>query len=269
MKASVVLPAYNAARFLRPAIESILAQTFEDFEFIILDDCSKDDTWALIQEYAARDARIVPLRNERNLNLANTLNRGIAASRGEYIIRMDHDDISVPRRIEKQVAFLDAHPEVGIVGGSMEIINEQDRRIGLREYHLTDEAIRKHIFLYSPFCHPATAIRRSVLERIGGYRHEFNPAEDYELYFRIGTCARFANLDEVVIRYRVVQGTSMTTGGTRRLERKTIEVRRQYARSGVYRMTWRDRLYNALHFASLYLVSSRLKSWIFAKLRNT
>jgi glycosyltransferase involved in cell wall biosynthesis len=268
MKASVVLPAYNSARFLRPALDSILGQTFTDFELIVVDDCSKDATWDIIREYAERDPRVVAMHNDTNLNLANSLNRGIARARGEYIVRMDHDDVSVPGRIQRQVAFLDAHPEVGIVGGTMEIIDERDRPIGLRKYNLTDEAIRRNIFRYSPFCHPATAIRKRVLKAVGGYDHAFNPAEDYELYFRIGTVARFANLDEIVLRYRVVLGTSMTTGGTRKLERATIAVRRRYAGAAPYHMGMADRLYNFFHHASLFLVPSRFKSWLFSKLRN-
>ncbi len=268
-KVSVILPAYNSARFIRPAIESILAQTFTDFEFIIIDDYSKDNTWELIEEYARRDSRIVPLRNERNLNLANSLNKGIAAARGKYVVRMDHDDISMPPRIEKQVEFLEANPDVGILGSSIEIIDEQGEAIGLRKYNVTDESIRKNIFLYSPFCHPATVIRKDVLDKVGNYDHDLNPAEDYELYFRIGMCAKFANLEEILLRYRVVKGTSMTTGDTRKLERKTIAIRRRYSGIRPYRMSAVDRLYNFFHYVSLFLIPSRLKSWCFSKLRNT
>lgn len=267
--ASVVLPAYNSQRFLREAIESILAQSFADFELIIVDDCSTDGTWALIQEYAARDSRVVPLRNAQNLRLARTLNRGIKAARGKYIVRMDHDDVSMPHRIETQVAFLESHPQVGIVGSSMEIMDEKGASIGLRRYNLTDAEIRRKIFLYCPFCHPATAMRKDVLERSGLYDHEFNPAEDYDLYFRLGMHGEFANLDEPLLRYRVVAGTSMTTSATRRLEAKTIAVRRKFARMPPYRMRWLDRAYNLLHYASLFLVPSELKRRWFAKLRDS
>jgi glycosyltransferase involved in cell wall biosynthesis len=267
--ASVVLPAYNSERFLREALDSVLAQSFRDFELIVIDDCSRDGTWNIIQEYAARDPRDVPLRNERNLNLARSLNRGIAAARGRYIVRMDHDDISVPHRLEAQIAFLEAHPEVGIVGSTMEIMDEAGRRTGMRRYNLTDDAIRRKIFIYSPFCHPATAMRKDVLDEVGPYDHAFNPAEDYELYFRIGMRSRFANLEEPLLRYRVVAGTSMTTSATRRLEAKTIEVRRKYARTPPYRMRLSDRAYNLLHYLSLFLVPSSLKSRWFARLRNS
>lgn len=150
----------------------------------------------------------------------------------------------------------------------MEMIDEAGQVIGLRRYNLSDAAIRKRIFRYSPFCHPAVVMRKAVLERAGLYRHEFNPAEDYELYFRLGQHARLANLDDVVLRYRVVRGTSMTTAGTRRLERLTIAVRQLYSDREPYRMGALDRLYNMLHLWSLYLVPSALKRWMFAKLRN-
>src|SRR6185437_10188350 len=265
--ASVVLPAYNSERFLHEAIESILAQSYTDFELIVIDDCSKDGTWRVIQEFASRDPRVVALRNDRNLNLAKTLNRGIQAARGKYIVRMDHDDVSRKDRLERQIAYLEAHPEVGIVGSTMQIIDEQGRPVGKRRYNASDAEIRRKIFRYSPFCHPSIVMRKDVVERAGLYDHRFNPAEDYELYFRIGMHALFGNLDEPLLRYRIVSGTSMTTSGTRRLEAETIEVRRKYARTPPYRMSIADRLYNWLHYASLYLVPSRLKSRVFSMLR--
>lgn len=268
-KVSVVLPAYNAERFIGAAIESILGQSFSDFELIVVDDCSRDDTWHLVQGYAKADGRVVAIRNDRNLNLAQTLNRGIALAQGEYVFRMDHDDISMPNRLERQVQFLDANPDVGIVGSSMQIIDEQGQIVGMRKYNLTDEVIRRNIFLYSPFCHPAIAIRASILKLAGLYNHEFNPAEDYELYFRIGVHSRFANLDEVLLKYRVVKGTSMTTSGTRELERKTILVRRKYSCCPPYRMSAIDRAYNLAHYLSLFLVPSSLKRWLFSKVRDT
>lgn len=267
-RASVVLPAYNSERFLAEAMRSILDQTFHDLELIVVDDASSDGTWRIIRDFAGQDPRVVPLRNAENLNLARSLNRGIAAARGRYIVRMDHDDVSMPDRIAKQVAFLDANPGVGIVGSAMQIMDQDGNLLGERRYNLTDESIRRRMFIYSPFCHPAIAMRKEVVDRVGGYDHAFNPAEDYELYFRIGMQARLANLDEALLRYRVVPGTSMTTGGTRRLEAATIAVRHKYARVAPYRMGWIDRLYNAGHHLSLYMVPSRFKSWLFSHLRD-
>jgi glycosyltransferase involved in cell wall biosynthesis len=267
-KVSVVLPAFNSGRFIGQSVESILNQTFTDFELIIVDDFSQDNTWTLIQEYAKRDSRIIAVRNDKNINLSMTLNKGIAIARGIYIARMDHDDISLPNRLEKQVNFLDDNLKVGIVGSNIEIMDEIGTNIGFRKYNLTDQAIRKKIFLYSPFCHPATVIRKTILNLAGNYKCEFNPAEDYELYFRIGMLAEFANLDEFLLRYRVVKVTSMTTGGTRRMEKKTIEVRYKYANLSPYRMNTTAYAYNVFHYLSLFLIPARLKIWVFFKLRN-
>lgn len=268
-KVSVLLPVYNAERFLALAIESILSQTFQDFELIVIDDCSRDGSWRVVEEYAGKDARIVAVKNEKNLNLSATLNKGIAMAKGEYIVRMDHDDISLPFRLEKQVQFLDEHPDVGIVGGDIEIIDEEGMVFGQRKYNRTDQTIREKIFWYSPFCHPAVAIRKKILDEVGNYDHRFSPADDYELYFRVGMKSKFANLDATVLKYRIVRRTSMTTGGTRKMEKLTIAVRRKYADFPPYRMGFADRLYNLVHYLSLYLVPTKFKSWCFAKLRNS
>ncbi len=114
-KLSVVMPLYNAARYLRPAIESILNQTYTDFEFIIVDDCSTDETPAILDSYP--DPRIVRLRNPQNLGIVGALNRGLEAARGQYIARMDGDDIALAERFAQQVAWLDAHPNIGLCSG--------------------------------------------------------------------------------------------------------------------------------------------------------
>lgn len=266
---SVILTTYNSGQFIGRSIESILDQTFSNFEFIIIDDCSSDQTWDRIQEYATKDKRIIARRNDRNMNLSATLNQGIAMAKGEYIARMDHDDISLNQRLEKQLNFLDTHPEVGIVGGGIEIIDEQDRTLGFRKYKLTDQDIRKKIFFYSPFCHPATMIRKSILDMSGNYDATFAPADDYELYFRLGMQGEFANLQDILLKYRVIKKTSMTTGGTKRMEIKTIQARLKYANNPLYKMDFIDYSYTALHYLSLYLVPSRLKAWCFSKLRNS
>lgn len=268
-KVSVLLPVYNAERFLAASITSILSQTYRDFELVVIDDCSRDDSWRIVDRYARQDKRIVAIRNEKNLNLTATLNKGIEMAKGEYIARMDHDDISLPERLEKQVRFLDKYRDVGIVGGDIDIIDEEGRVFARREYNRTDSAIREKMFRYSPFCHPAVMIRRKALDEAGYYDYRFAPADDYELYFRLGMKFRFANLNIVVLRYRVVRHTSMTTGGTRKMEKSTISVRRKYADFPPYHMGLADRFYNLIHFLSLYLIPTQFKAWCFTKLRNS
>lgn len=266
-KVSVVMPAYNAEKYVAEAIESILSQTFQDFEFIIIDDSSTDETWSIIQKYSKLNSRIRPYKNESNLKLSKTLNRGIDLASGTYIARMDADDISTVARLEKQCNYMEQHPDVGIVGGAMEIMNVDGKTIGKRSYRLTDEQIRKKIYRYSPFCHPAIMIRSSILKSAGTYDGIWNPAEDYELYFRIGKYSQFANLQDVLLRYRIIP-KSMTTGSTSKMYWKTVEIRRKYSDQGPYTMKWSDKVYGALQMLAMYIIPPSWKIRLFNVIRN-
>ncbi len=194
-RVSVLMPAYNAEKYIAEAIESILNQTFQDFEFIIVDDGSRDDTWNIIKKFAILDSRIVPIRNEVNLRISATLNKGILISRGEYIARMDSDDWSYPKRLETQIAFMDKNPNVVICGGVMELCDSGLKCINTRTYALFNKEIRNRIFRYSPFCHAATMYRLNAIRKAGGYNSELSDAEDYDMYFRLGHFGEFANLN--------------------------------------------------------------------------
>jgi glycosyltransferase involved in cell wall biosynthesis len=267
-KISVIMPAYNAEKYIAEAIGSVLSQTFKDFELIIIDDASRDRTWEIIKKYSRKEKRILALHNKKNLKLSKTLNIGINKSSGAYIARMDADDLCEPDRLEKQYRFMEHHKNVGILGGSMSVMKEDKTIIGKRTYPLDDLSIRKNIFWYSPFSHPLVMLRRSVIEKVGGYDHKFNPAEDYELYFRIGKISKFSNLPDTLLRYRIVE-KSMTTGSTKNMELQTIKIRHLYAHSKGYNMSYMQKIYNALQLLSINLVSSRFKIWLFNLLRNS
>lgn len=265
---SVLMPAYNAEKYISPAIESILSQTFSNFELILIDDYSTDSTWAIIRKFQKKDKRIIAMRNKKNLKLSTTLNLAIHIARGSYLARMDADDWSYPDRLEKQHKYMETHRSVGILGGSMEIIKEDGTLIGKREYEKDDKNIRQNIFWYSPFSHPLVMIRHSILKKIGFYNSQFNPAEDYELYFRIGSISKFANLSDVLLKYRIIS-KSMTTGSTKKMELQTIKIRNLYAHSKGYNMKIFQRIYNSMHLLSTYIVPSKLKMKLFNYLRNS
>jgi glycosyltransferase involved in cell wall biosynthesis len=199
---SVVMPVFNGEKYLSQAIDSILNQTFRDFEFIIIDDGSADGTAKLLQLYARKDARIRIL-SQRNQGLISTLNRGCEESRGHYIARMDADDISVPDRFAKQVAFLGVHPEVAVVGGAAQFINDQGLLPdGLR--HPTESAeVAVKLQTYCALAHPTVMMRRKVVKAVGGYRIAFPDAEDYDLWLRIAEGHDLANLPDIVLHYRL------------------------------------------------------------------
>lgn len=264
---SVVIPAYNAAAFLPEAIESILRQTWSDFEVVAIDDCSQDRTWEVIRAYADRDRRIRAYRNESNLGIAGNRNRGVSLARGKYLMWQDADDISMPARMERQRQFLESHPEVGIVGGFLELFRDSTV-LGVRRYPGDDAALRKCIFRYSPIAQPAAMVRMEALRAAGEYDLRFPPAEDLDMTFRVGERYKLGNLQEVVVRYRESAGSATFTR-LRRMELNTLEIRRRYARSPHYRMSAGDRLYNLAHRASVWLVPPRLKIQLFNLWRNS
>jgi glycosyltransferase involved in cell wall biosynthesis len=263
---SVVVPVYNAAPYLRNALDSLLVQTFPSFEIVVIDDCSSDSTWDVIREYAARDARVRPHRNERNLGISGNRNRGVSLARGRYIAWQDADDISLPTRLEKQVRFLDSHPDVGLVGGFIEIFRG-DRVIGVRKYPPDDASLRRCIFRYSPVAQPAAMLRTEALRQVGGYDTRYPAAEDIDMTFRIGQHYALANLQEVVIRYRE-SDTSATFTRLRAMELNTLAIRWKNSRAPRYHMTPLDMLYNAAQLASVWMVPPRLKIRAFNWWRN-
>lgn len=200
---SVVLPAYNAARYLRQAIDSILNQTWRDFELIVVDDGSTDDTLSILRDYERRDARMRPI-SRPNTGQTVALNDGVAAARGEFIARMDGDDIALPTRFEKELAFMRAHPDVLVVSSSVELIDPYDIPIGIIEAKTTHDEIDAVLMAGSggAIVHPCAMIRKSAFEKVGVYRVQHNGSEDLDLWLRMAEAGRVANLPDVLLKYR-------------------------------------------------------------------
>ncbi len=200
-KVSVVMPVYNGEKYLREAIDSILNQTFSDFEFIIINDCSADSTEQIIMSYT--DDRIVYVKNEKNMGVAESLNRGIDLAKGEYIARMDADDISLPERFEKQVKFMDKHTDIGVCGSNIFLFNEDGI---LREHTFLSEYedIKVGMLFGCSFAHPSVIIRKSVLkENNFKYNSQFEKTEDYELWGRLAEVCKLYNINEFMLKYRI------------------------------------------------------------------
>jgi len=264
---SVLMSAYNEERYVGAAIESILGQTYRDFELIIIDDHSRDATWEIIAGYAGRDPRVKAVRNEKNLGISGALNRGLALARGKYVAKMDADDWSYPDRLEKQIGFMEKNPQVAISGGTMEVCDENLAVLNKRAYNLTDREIRRKIFLYNPFCHPAVVYRTDIAKKVGGYCL-IDSTGDYELYFKLGLHGEFANLPDVLLKYRVNRG-SISVYKARSQECDTLYVRLKAVFEYGYRMRPVDKLYFAGQLLSMYLIPQRIKVWIFNRLRSS
>ena len=203
-KVTVLMSVYNGERFLREAIESILTQTFTDFEFLIIDDGSTDATAQILSEYAGQDARIRIVTNETNIGLTKSLNKGIDLAKGEYIARMDADDVSLPERLEKQYRFFKNYPEYTVIGTWGEIINEKDEIIGMLQPEFTFETILSNTFWGCRLVHPSTFYRKKQIRLIHGYNETLAATQDYDLWLRIIAQGwKIANLPEILIQYRI------------------------------------------------------------------
>ena len=198
------MPVYNGAAYLPASMESILNQTFTNFEFIIVDDHSQDNSVEILEEYCRRDDRVTLIRNEKNLGIAKSLNKAIGVARGEFIARMDGDDISMPERFKLQVEYLDAHPEVGILGADCLLINERGEPGMVFHYPKTDVEIRWHLLFNNAFCHPCTMFRATMLQ-YGLYNEKLQFAQDYDLFSRFMRHTKGTNLDAILLHYRLAE----------------------------------------------------------------
>lgn len=200
-KVSIIMGVYNGEKYLGRAIDSILAQTYNDFEFIICNDASTDRTLKLLKTYASQDNRIIILNNEKNLGLAKSLNKCIEISTGKLIARMDDDDIAVSDRFEKQINFLDNHSEFAFVGSGIQFFNESGEFGTLIPKELPD---KKDVFYGGSFMHPTIIIRKEALVSVGGYTSNkyTRRAEDYDLWCKLYSVGRIGgNLQEVLLNY--------------------------------------------------------------------
>ncbi|KQT51002.1 hypothetical protein ASG43_07095 [Aureimonas sp. Leaf454] len=196
------MPVYNGERFLAEAIDSILRQTLVDFELIIINDGSKDGTASILEEKQRSDSRI-RIINQLNGGIVSALNAGLAECRGEYIARMDADDISMPGRFAFQAHYLDTHPGCVLVGGvatTRELGETASERVTGGPHKRTDLTVFPPKIAVS--VHPLIMVRRTAFEVLGGYRAEFPHAEDYDLFIRLAELGTLDKPDEVVLIYR-------------------------------------------------------------------
>lgn len=208
---SVILPVYNADLFLEESIQSILGQFYSDIELIVVNDGSSDRSADIISGWAAKDVRL-KVFNQQNAGLVSALNKGIELANGKYIARMDADDIAVPDRLGKQVAYLEANPDISVLGTQMEIFGDDVKKYKRSKYPTQPSRVLKELQAgRNPICHPSVMMRRSTLNDIGGYRSFFTSAEDYDLWLRLSEVSGIANLPEVLLRYRQHGGSITAT----------------------------------------------------------
>lgn len=198
---SVVMPVFNGAPFLHEAIQSILAQTLDDLELIVIDDGSTDKTHAIVEQHRREDGRIRAF-SQTNQGLIATLNRGLGLAKGPYVARMDQDDISLPRRLAEQVTFMEGHHDVGVCGTWIETFDGHSRQ--LVRLPTDDSTIRSGLLFESVLAHPSVIMRRHAFSKMAmSYSTTYVHAEDYDLWARASRCMALANVGEVLLRYRI------------------------------------------------------------------
>lgn len=203
---SVLMPVRDGERFIAEAVESVLSGTFADLELLVLDDGSTDSTPQILERLAEADPRLVVHRREPGRNLAEVLNAVAALSRGALLARLDADDVSLPDRLQLQTEFLAMHPEVALLGGQALLIDEGGREFGRAEYPTGNAELQAALRERNPFVHSAMTMRREAFEAAGGYRANFDHAEDLDLWLRLAAGRQIANLPEPVVKYRIHAG---------------------------------------------------------------
>jgi len=253
---TVYMPVFNAAKFLDQSIGSILNQTFSDFEFIIVDDASTDNSWKIIKSYAKKDKRIVAIKNKINLGVSLTSNITISQAKGKFIARMDADDISTPDRLQKQIDYLKNNPKTIIVGGQCTIIDENNQIIGEKKFPITHKQINNMIFWAVPIQQGFMMINRSLLpKKFVWYSPSKFSAEEVDLYFNLSKFGNFANLSDNLYFYRQVS-TGLSHQNPKKTFWITLKSRLNAINNGFY-PTFSAILINILQLVVISILPNR------------
>lgn len=237
-KISVLMPVYNEKpEYLETAIKSILNQTLRNFELIIVDDGSdSSDCRKVLDKFKAKDNRIRIIKNEKNLGLIKTLNKGLKECRGEFIARMDSDDISLPQRLMIQLNYMKQNPDCLLAGSWAELIDETGKKIAKKEFFSNYRDIRRHILRFNFFTHSTWFFRRKLIELYDGYSERAPMNEDYDLLLRIIPHHKVTNIPQRLLKYRLNRhGISQKDNKTQ--EKLSLETRRRALRNYGYRKT--------------------------------
>jgi glycosyltransferase involved in cell wall biosynthesis len=205
---SVIVPIRNCERTLRECLDSLLSQTYTNWEAICVDDGSIDNSKKILEEYAKRDTRFKIFSNPVAKGITKPLNLGLSHAQGELIARLDGDDVALPNRLERQVDFLCSHPEIGILGSSVIARNRSGDRLGTISIPTTDVELKKNLWKRTPFFHPTVMMRKDLI--IHGYDERFTSAEDLAIWIRLSKQTSFANLKEPLVIYTIPDRFSLS-----------------------------------------------------------
>lgn len=263
-KISVLMSVYNGLPYLQESVDSILNQTYKDLEFIIIDDCSTDNSWIVLSEYAKKDERIKLFKNEKNLGLTKSLNKGLKLAHGKYIARQDADDISFPQRFEKQVKYLEDSPDIVLVSGKIETINSEGISLSLgktskqNSSKVIEPILIDWYLLFRNYIggHSQVMYKREEVLKLGGYSEHYRYAQDYELWCRMVDIGKIVILPKVLLKYRVHNKSIGTTKLSKQSEAELLISRYQINNLTNKELTMTE----ILNLKSFWLIGLRNKS---------
>lgn len=265
---SVVMPVYNAGDFLVDSIESILRQTHKNFEFVIVDDHSKDESWKIIQKYKKLDKRIKAYRNTKNLGVSHTVNRAIKMSRGEYIARMDADDISYDNRLKKQYQYLKKNKDTVAIGTQCILIDKNNKIIGKKTFPTKAKDIYEYIFTFVPVQQPSMMINRNKLpKKFEFYIDGMNTAEEIELFFKLFKYGKVKNLKDYLLMYRLHDNNS-SLKDLKKTFLLTLISRLKSIVVYKYKPSFANLVTTICQTVIVLLLPKEITLWIYAKIRN-
>ena len=224
---SVLMPVFNSERFVAETIDSVLNQTFTDFEFLILDDASTDKSFEIIKDFEKQDSRIKVYQNEKNLGVVESRNKLIELSKGKYIAWIDSDDIALENRFEEEIKFLEEHPEIGMVGAFPIIIDEFGNKIGKWLFETDPQKLKIELFFHSPFLSSSVMIRKNTIPQ-NYYDSGFPVAEDFDLYSKISENSEIANIPETLVKYRI-NSKGLSKSNSEKMEKLSVQVIKEHA----------------------------------------
>ena len=253
---SACMVTYNRASFLPEAIESVQAQSLVDWEMIIVDDASDDNTKEVVERYCAQDTRIKYYRNEKHLKISESRNRSLSFAKGKYIAILDSDDVWCDSlKLKEQCDLLEEHPDYVLAGCGVVVVDKDGNEIKRYLNPQTDEEVRNDIYRRNPFAHSSVMYRRKVVLDIGGYDISLDTAEDYDLYLRLGDMGKFINIQKYFLKYRVHSGSITVIDRLKTMEINISLIKKYKGKYPSYRRAlirrvgrlWAYRLFKLLH----------------------
>lgn len=267
-KVSIILPTYNGSRFIERAIKSVLKQSYEDFELLIIDDGSTDNTAEVISRFSEEDIRVIYLKNDKNLGIQKSLNKGLREAKGKYIARIDDDDEWIDKdKLKAQVNFLDTHQDHVLVGTGVVVVNEKRQELYRFFNPEKDLEIRNKILGKNCFTHPSVMFRKDAAIKVSGYdeSEEVRNREDFDLWLNLGIVGKLANLQIIGVKKMLRSGSITSKNRIKRFKQR-IKFIRKYRKC--YPNYWRSQLrnylrliiYGLLDFSCFPIIKSRFKN---------